>query len=105
MQIVFNVITIPTPLCQVRLAIAHWVIPETPNKRQATQHGCMPNLLGDGDKGIEIVDGEDKIFCSWPTRAAKARQENNLLYWHNKANEPNQERTPFNLYSLSPHSH
>jgi hypothetical protein len=26
--------------------------PETHTKRQATQHGCLPSLLGDGDKGI-----------------------------------------------------
>jgi hypothetical protein len=33
---------------------------ETHTKRHATQHGCLPNLLGDGDKGIEIVYGEEK---------------------------------------------
>ncbi len=32
---------------------------ETQTKRQATQHECLPNLLGDGDKGNEIVYGED----------------------------------------------
>jgi hypothetical protein len=32
--------------------------------RQATQHGCLPSLLGERDKGIEIVYGkEKKIFC------------------------------------------
>jgi hypothetical protein len=44
-------------------------------KRQATQHGSLPSLLGDGDKGIEIVYGEEKgktIFCTGPTRAAKS---------------------------------
>jgi hypothetical protein len=39
--------------------------PETPTKRQATQHSCLPSLLGDGDEGIEKVYGE----------------ENNILYW------------------------
>jgi hypothetical protein len=29
-------------------------------KRQATQHGSLPSLLGVGDKGIEIVYGEEK---------------------------------------------
>ncbi len=29
--------------------------PETHTKRQATQQGCLPSLLGDGDKGIERV--------------------------------------------------
>jgi hypothetical protein len=35
--------------------------PETHAKRQATQHGCLPSLLGDGDKEIEVVYGEEKI--------------------------------------------
>jgi hypothetical protein len=29
-------------------------------KRQAFQHGCVPSLLGDGDKGMEIVYNEAK---------------------------------------------
>jgi hypothetical protein len=29
--------------------------PETHTKRQATQHGCLPSLLADGEEGIEIV--------------------------------------------------
>ncbi len=28
--------------------------------------------MGNGDEGIEIVYGENKIFCTGPTRAAKA---------------------------------
>jgi hypothetical protein len=28
--------------------------------RQETQHGCLPSLLGDGDKGTEKVYGEEK---------------------------------------------
>jgi hypothetical protein len=28
-------------------------------KRQATQHGCLPSLLGDGDKEIEKVKGKE----------------------------------------------
>jgi hypothetical protein len=39
--------------------------PETRSKRQATQHGCLPRLLGDGDKGIEIVFGEGKNIWCW----------------------------------------
>jgi hypothetical protein len=27
---------------------------ETLTKRQATQHGCLTSLLGDGDEGIEM---------------------------------------------------
>ncbi len=34
-------------------------------KRQATQHGCLPSLLGDGDKGIEIAYGKEKNILQW----------------------------------------
>jgi hypothetical protein len=34
--------------------------PEIQTKRQDTQHDCLPRLLGDGDKGIEIAYGEEK---------------------------------------------
>jgi hypothetical protein len=44
-------------------------------KRQANQHGCLPCLMGDRDKEIEIVYGEAKIFFTGPTRAAKAEQK------------------------------
>jgi hypothetical protein len=33
---------------------------ETHTKRLVTQHGCLPSCLGDGDKGIEIVNGKEK---------------------------------------------
>jgi hypothetical protein len=37
--------------------------PETHTKRQATKHRCLPSLLGDGNKGIEIVHAvKKKIF-------------------------------------------
>jgi hypothetical protein len=50
-----------------------WVAePETYTNRQASHHGCLPSLLSDGEKGIEIVYGEEKIFCTGLTRAAKA---------------------------------
>jgi hypothetical protein len=40
-------------------------------------------LLGDGDKGSEIVYSEEKkIFCTGPTTAAKA--EKNLWYGPDK---------------------
>ncbi len=63
-------------------------------KRQATQHGCLPRLLGNGVKGIEIVYGEDK----------------NILYWADYSSQgttgpTNQLRKePFHLSPLSPHS-
>ncbi len=48
---------------------------EINTKRQATQHGCLPSLLGDGDKDIEVVYGEEKIFGTGPTRADKAEKK------------------------------
>jgi hypothetical protein len=39
--------------------------PETHIERQATQHGRLPSLLGDGDKGNEIVYGEEKNILYW----------------------------------------
>jgi hypothetical protein len=38
---------------------------ETHTKRQATQHDCLPSLMNDGDKRIEIVDGEGKHILYW----------------------------------------
>jgi hypothetical protein len=39
-----------------------WFTADTHTKRQATQHGCLPCLQGDRDKGIEIVYGGEKEF-------------------------------------------
>jgi hypothetical protein len=46
--------------------------PETHTKRQATQQGYLSSFVGDGDKGTEIVYGEEKIFGTGPNRAVKA---------------------------------
>jgi hypothetical protein len=54
-------------------------------KRQATQHGCLTSLLGDGDEGIEIVYGEEK------------------KYFVLGLTQPRQNKNPSHLYSLSPH--
>ncbi len=62
---------------------------ETHTKRQATQHGCLPSLLGDGDKGIKIVYGEEKIFGTG--RLEQLRLNRNLLYRYGKPNEPTKE--------------
>jgi hypothetical protein len=35
--------------------------PETHTKRQATQHGCLYNLLGDGDGGEGRIDEPEKV--------------------------------------------
>jgi hypothetical protein len=42
-----------------------------------------------GDKKIEKVYGEEQIFCTGMTRVAKA--EKNILYRHDKPNEPTKE--------------
>jgi hypothetical protein len=64
---------------------------EINRKRQATQHSCLPSLLGDGDKSWnEIVYVREKILCTGPTRAAKAELKF-LIYGHNKPNEPNKK--------------
>jgi hypothetical protein len=46
--------------------------------------------LGDGDKGIEIVYGEEKniLYCA---EAAKAEQKYPCMYWQGKPNEPTKE--------------
>ncbi len=71
--------------------------PETYTKRQATQHGCLPSLLGDGDKGIEIVYDEEKIVCP-----GQPRQNKNLLYRHDKPYEPN-KKEPLSFVLLESH--
>ncbi len=74
-QILYLLTVYPFPLC--------WLYPETqPTKRQATQHGCLPSLLGDGDMNWNDLRWV-KTFCTAPTRAAKAEQRTN------------QERTSF----------
>jgi hypothetical protein len=68
-------------------------VPETHTKRQATQHSCLPSLLGDGVKGIEIVYVEEKnIFCTGPTRPGKAEQKS--LIQARQAQQTNQGRSP-----------
>ncbi len=75
----------------------YYVQPETHTKRQAAQHGCLFSLLGDGDKGIEIVYGavrKKKIFVLG--RLEQPRQNKNLLYRHSARQAPrtNQGRNP-----------
>ena len=54
--------------------------PETHTKRQATPRDCLPIFLGNGEKKIEIVYGEEKkIFCTGPTSVSKAEQKSFVL--------------------------
>ncbi len=59
---------------------------ETHTKRQVTQHNCLFSLMGNGDKWIEILYGEEK----------------NTLVAARQAQRINQERTPFVWYSRVP---
>jgi hypothetical protein len=61
--------------------------------RQASQHDCLPSLLGDGDKKSEIEYGEGKKFVLG--RLEQPRQNKNLLYWNDKRKEPTKTGSPF----------
>ncbi len=62
-----------------------------------------PSLLGDKDKGIEIVYGKEKLFCIGPTRASKAEQKSLVPgYRHNRPKEPTKEG-PLYLSTHKPH--
>ncbi len=74
---------------------------ETHTKRQATQHGCLPSLLGDGGHmNWNSVRWRKKHFALG--RLEQPWQDKNFLYRHDKSNEPAKEG-PFHLLSLSPH--
>ncbi len=80
-----------------------WAEAHTKTKRQATRQGYLPSLLGEGDKGIKIVYGEEKILCTGPT-IDQPRQNKNLLYQQDKPNKPTKEGTPLSLclpYSIN----
>ncbi len=68
----------------------------------ATQHSCLPSLLGDGDKEIVIVYGEEKSILCWAERAAKAEQKFSCTGTTSPTNQPRKD--PLHLYPLSPHS-
>jgi hypothetical protein len=66
--------------------------------RQSTQHGCLPSLLGDGDKGTEIVYGEEKNILYWTDYSSLGRTK--ISY----TGTTSPIKDPFHFYSLSPHS-
>ncbi len=39
--------------------------PGTHIERQVTQHDCLPSLLGDAEKWIEMLYGDDKSTLYW----------------------------------------
>jgi hypothetical protein len=60
--------------------------------RRSGTAACL-SLLGDGNKGIEIVYGEEKILCTGTTRVAKTEQKS--LVPARQAQRTNQGETPF----------
>jgi hypothetical protein len=39
------------------------------------QHGCLPSLLGDGDKKIEPVYGEETNYSYWADLSSQGEQK------------------------------
>ncbi len=76
--------------------------PETHNKRQATQHSCLPSLLGDVDKGIEKVYGEETsiLYCMDRLEHTKAETKISCTNTTSPTNQPRKD--PIHLYSLNP---
>ncbi len=75
-------------------------------KRQATQHGCLPSLLGDvmGTKELKYCTYSTvrkKIIGAGPTRTAKAEQTSLLPA---RQTQRTIKEGPFHLYSLSSQS-
>jgi hypothetical protein len=70
------------------------------DRRPSTAVCPVPSLLGDEDKGNEIVYGDEKYFVLG--RLEQPRQNKNVLYRHGKPNEPRKDL--FHKYSLSLHS-
>jgi hypothetical protein len=66
-----------------------------------TQHGCLPSLLGDVDKRIEIVFGEEKNIFYW-AKSSKGRTKISCTVTKSPMNQP--RNNSFHLYSLSPYS-
>jgi hypothetical protein len=60
--------------------------PHTHIKRQATQHDCLPSLLGMGSNEVKSRKVREKIYRTWPTGAAKAGQIS--LVRNNESNKP-----------------
>jgi hypothetical protein len=70
-------------------------------KTGTTQHDCLPCLQGDGDKGTEIVYGEENNTLYLLSRLEQPRQAKNLLYQQDKPDEPtNEGRAPLPLSKI-----
>ncbi len=72
--------------------------PET--QGQATQHDCLPRLLGNGEKVKKCTVWKIK-YCTGLTSAAKAGQNSIVPAWGaQRTNQPRKD--PFHMYSKSP---
>jgi hypothetical protein len=63
--------------------------------RQATQHDCLPSLVGNVDKGIEIVCVEEKYIFLLGRLEQPINAEQKSLVLARQAQRANQGRTPF----------
>jgi hypothetical protein len=99
-------VSYPFPLCPsicFPLCVLSWLShPQTNTKRQATQHGILPSLLGDRDKGIVIVYGEETNILYWADKISQGRTKFLCTCTASPTNQPRKDS--FHLYSLSPHS-
>ncbi len=78
-----------------------WLWSEIHIKRQAAQHGRLPRLLGDGDKGIEKMYGEEKNILYW---AYYSSLVNTKISCTGTTVPTSQPRNHSHLFSLSPFS-
>ncbi len=77
------------------------VRPETHIKRQATRQDCLPSLLGNGDKWIDIVYGEEKNLLYWSDWSNQGSTKISCTGSTSPTNQPRED--PLHLYSVSPH--
>ncbi len=75
----------------------HW--PEAHTKSQATQNVCLPSLLGDGNREIEIVYSEEKNILYW---ALEQPRLNKISITGTTSKLTNPGRTPFICTLLVP---
>jgi hypothetical protein len=63
------------------------MFPETYITRQVTLSDFLFSWLGDGDKWIEVVYCEEKIYCTGPI-IEQPGQDKKLSYGHEEPNKP-----------------
>jgi hypothetical protein len=68
---------------------------QTKTQIQATKHDCL--TMGDRDWKSEKVYGEENNILSW----AEEEQPSQIVYWHDKTNEPTKEGPLLNVLQKS----